>query len=196
MFPGTNVSFGYSTGKFEAGRNKTDISNKRLLAGVSELIACWRRYSDSDKQFFYSKAGYVRDGHVISLASHPQPDREELKWTPTWVLMLADPETREQYALALSSNSGKEDALSALQNAFVDHNTDQEAPGFWDMPIVELSSRSYTRSDNKTGYQPIIDVVGWATMPPWFRAPKLPPEALDSKPKPSTTDEFGQEVPF
>jgi hypothetical protein len=176
-FPGTFIAFSYSTGEFTAGKNKTDMHGRRLVALTLDLIATWRRYSDSDRQFYYAGAGFVRDGWVLSESSRPQPDREDLKWVPTWILILADPETHEQYVLALSSITGKEDALSALQTAFVDHNEGQDQ-AFCEVPIIELTSESYLTSQGKKNFKPLLDVVGWSAAPPWIRPPKLPPETI------------------
>jgi hypothetical protein len=191
-FPGTYTSFSYKTGKFEAGKNKADLGDRPLLAVVTELIATWRRYSNSERRFFYSNSGYVRAGHVLTESSHPQPDREDLKWTPTWVLMALDQESREQFSLALSSTSGKEDALAALQNSFADHNAGRDRLD-WEEPIVSLASEAYTKADGKQGYRPIINVEGWATTPAWLRAPRLP---TDEKETANSSDDFGQDIPF
>jgi hypothetical protein len=191
-FPGTFIGFGYSTGEFLAGKNKTDMHGRQLVACVPDLIATWRRYSDANRQFYYAGAGFVRDGHVLAESTRPQPDREDLKWTPTWVLTLADQETREQFVLALSSITGKEDALSALQTAFVDHNEGQDQ-AFCEVPIIELASDSYLTQAGKKNFKPLLDVVGWTAPPLWIRAPTLPPETIiqeEPGPKPDEVIPF------
>jgi hypothetical protein len=192
-FPGVFAGFGYSSGKYEAGRNKVDITGRPFVANVLDLIACHRRFSDSEKQFLYTNAGFIRDGFVLP-ADLPEPERDDHKWTPTWILCLGDLETREQFALALSSITGKEDALAALQGAFADHNKDQEGPGFCELPVVTLASEAYTTSQGKKNFRPLLDIDRWVTLPPWFRAPRLPADALK---QPVSTDEFGdKDIPF
>ena len=192
QFPGTFIVYGYGSGKFEAGKNKTNLGGRKFLAAVIELIGGYRRYSDSEKKFFYAKCGYARSGHELTPEMNPAPDREDLRWTQTWVLCLADLETREQFALALSSISGKDAALSALQEAYVDHNAGRERVDF-EEPIISLASEfSHINSQGKKVFKPLLDIEDWVPLPPWFRVPRLPAE---EKPE-SSSDEPDQDIPF
>jgi hypothetical protein len=175
----THASFNGETGKYRAGKNKTDISGKRFVAGAHNVISGWQNYSAGDRKFYYGGHSYVRDGEEPLLRAQ-LPDRNEAYWLKSgqdpwsfcFYLPLFDEETREHLILTTSSSGGK-DAVSDLIMAFADHN-DGRDPTDYEWPIVELSSDSYINTHDKRIFKPIFDIVGWIKPPAAFRLPKPP----------------------
>jgi hypothetical protein len=180
VFDGDFLSFKHESGEWAAGKAKTDISGRRLIADVNNLILGWQKYKDD--KFVYAGHGFVRDDHQPP-ARHQLDERNEARWknkkdpwTLTYYLAMFDPETREQFVYTTSSQGGK-GALATLQDAFADHN-EPRALDACELPVIELASDSYINSYDQRIFKPIFEITGWCELPPAFRAPRLPPSAM------------------
>jgi hypothetical protein len=175
-FDGDFVSFNGESGGWKAGKNKTVIDGRQLVADIYDLIVGWQAYRDD--KFIYAGHGLARD-------NHEPPPREQLdendkrfwrneqdRWRLTYYLALHDPATREQFIFSTSSGGGK-DALANLQEAFADHNEERAADDY-EWPFVELASDSYVNTYGKKIFKPIFETVSWVKPPPAFRLPKPP----------------------
>jgi hypothetical protein len=210
-FDGDFVSFKHDSGQWAAGKAKTDLSGRRLVADVNNLILGYQKYKDD--KFVYAGHGFVRDGHqpparqLLDERNEGRWKNNKDPWALTYYLSLFDPETREQFIYTTSSLGGK-DALAVLQDAFADHN---EGKAQYELPIVDLAGDSYVNQYDKTIFKPIFDIGGWCEAPPAFRAPKLPPstampltiehksseeEASPGKPASIKPDGPDDEIPF
>jgi hypothetical protein len=178
-FDGDFVSFNGETGGWRAGKNKTDIDGRQLVADVFDLLLGWQKYKEKEKKTVYAGCGFVRDGHQPSKRNELD-ERDSTYWQRhnkdpwqlNYYLAMGDPETREQFIYSTNSGGGK-NALAALQTAFADHNEDR-APDNYEWPVVELASDSYVNSMDKKIFKPIFDIVSWEKPPAWFRPPKPP----------------------
>jgi hypothetical protein len=205
-FDGEFTTFNGEKGDWRAGKNKTDMVGRKLVAAVMFLIVAWQKFKDG--KAIYAGASYVRDGRQLPLREQldernsnfwERTDRDP--WQPTWFLALFDDETREQFVWSTNSDGGK-DALSALQEAFADHN-EGRAPEDYESPIVELGSDWYINSYKKKIFKPTLDIVGWCKLLAAFRLPKPPATSItlrviEHKPgeAPSPSDDPDDDVPF
>ena len=207
-FDGDFVSLNGETGEWRAGKAKTVVNGRQLVADVHDRFAGWQKRQD--KKFTYCGHGFVRDGHQPP-AREKLDERDEARWPggkDPWQLChylpMFDPETREQFVFTTTSDGGK-DALADLQDAYADHN-EGRALDACEWPIVELAGESYVNSYGKTIHKPIFDIVGWCEPPPAFRRPKLPPSApvlrviehkpAEAKPSLDKRSSLDDEIPF
>jgi hypothetical protein len=207
-FDGDFVTFKHDSGEWLAGKAKTDLSGRRLVAAVFHLILAWQKYQDQDGKsgkYVYAGAGFVRDNHkLVPREQLDERNKDRWKndqdpWAPTYYSAKFDPETREQFVWTTNSGGGK-DALAVLQDAFADHNEGRALTDY-EWPIVELGSDWYINSYKKKIFKPILDNVGWCKPPAAFRLPKPPATStrlrvIKPGEVPSPSGDPDDEIPF
>jgi hypothetical protein len=165
-----------NNGQWSAGKDKTDMSGRRLAADVPDAMYGFQKFENRKPIYVIGRIG---DGYQ-------PPDRSTLgdtdldrwingkdPWAFVVLLPMFDPETREPFIFTASSDGGK-DAVTALVDAVVD-NVFLHPNATNQLPVCELASDSYVNSRGKEIFKPIFEIVGWDARPTAVRHIKPPP---------------------
>jgi hypothetical protein len=165
-----------NSGQWKAGKDRTDMNGRRLVADVPDAMHGWQKF-ESNKPIYV--IGRICHGYQ-------PPERDTLgdtdrnrwhggkdPWHPVVLLPMYDPETREPF-LFTSTNDGGKDAVTALIDAVVD-NVALHADDTNKLPVCGLASNSYLNSHGKEIFVPIFEIMNWTERPEAVRRIKPTP---------------------
>jgi hypothetical protein len=167
------------SGAYTAG--KANMNGAKLLAELPDVMHGWQRLERGQKPIYC--IGRVADGfeppdrealgdNVPGLWADPKQD----PWSEVSMSPMLDLENCEHFLFTTTSDGGR-NAVAALLDAYLDNLKDHPEDTN-KLPIVTLSSDSYTNSNNKKIYFPVFEIDSWDERPSAVRHIKPPPISM------------------
>jgi len=161
------IPFDWKSGKYVIGKNKTDVTGRKVVADVGNVMVGFRGWEDQKPVYFLTR---LLDSTVDQIERSELGQTDESQWVgerdplvAVTVMPVFDEETRQVFILTAAY--GERSEAGNVIDAFVGHNV-ARAGAEEELPIVQLCVRTYTKNDGNPGYAMQLDVVGWTTRPP------------------------------
>jgi hypothetical protein len=162
------IQFEWKIGKCVVGKNKTDVTGKRVVADVGNVMVGFREWKDGKPVYFLTR---LLDKTVAPIERDELDQTDELQWVDgkdplvaVTVLPVFDAETRQVFILTAAY--GERSETGNVIDAFVNHNAARPPDAEEELPIIQLCARAYTKNDGSPGFAMQLDVVDWTARPP------------------------------
>jgi hypothetical protein len=190
------IKWDYKTGKFLVGKNNKNITGKKFVADLPDIMGGFQKL-EAKKKPEYAVVKILGDVDPIERDELSESDKstwidDKDPWTPVTVLPLFDPETRQVFVFP-TTYSGRGAAANLIE-AFADHSAahPEEAD---QLPIVQLCVREYTKNDGNPGYAVAFDIEGWVDRPNAVLHIQPPPLNITATEIPKGTGKAASGIP-
>jgi hypothetical protein len=181
----TYIQWDWKVGKYLGGKNKTDITGKRLVADVSNVMVGFRHLAQGQKPAYALTRLLDPTVDQIERSELGQTDESQWidgkdPWVPCTAMPFYDEETRQVFILIAAY--GERSETGSLIHAFADHN-EARPEATEQLPIVQLCVREYVKNDGNPGYAMQLDITGWTERSAAVLRITPPPLAIVDAPK-------------
>ena len=153
-------------GAWKAGKNASAMDGRRLVADVLDIMHGHQKFENKKPIYALGRVADRFEPQRSALGDSDEARWVDGKdpWAAVVLLPMWDPETREPF-LFTSANQGGRDGVSTLVDAFLD-NCQTRPKDNRKLPLVELSSDSYTNTQGKQIFRFLRSPTGSNVLPP------------------------------